>query len=483
MKKRFFAIGLLVLFQHLAISQFTFETTLGTIDNDWGSSIYQCDDNGYFIVGYTENYYFEWEDIYVVKTDVAGDVVWADTLGDQQKFEWGVSGIQSFDGGYVVCAFETIPNGYDVPLLIKYNYSGNIIWNERYPNTGDVYPKAFIQTPDSGFIMCGNANHDTTSKYWERYPFVMKTSNSGEFEWFNDVNLSNGYHSFNDIELAHDSGYVVCGSYSLSGQETTCGLLLKLSPDGEHIIWKSFIVVEDRSVTFKSVKRTMDDGYIFCGTQSTSFSPIHRKADILLVKTDSSGNILWRKIIDRGGLEYAESLDVVSDNGFIITGSGQDSASSNTNVLLVRTNENGDSLWTKTFGGEITDIGRDVCSTTDGGFAISGHTNSFGFGGYDIYLIKTDEGGIVTDIRELQQEIPEVNCYPNPCSNHLTVAAKFIIQNVSLLNSTGQVLFSCEINARSGNLDLSKSNLQSGLFFLHINGKDDSIVKKIIVHR
>lgn len=65
-------------------------------------------------------------------------------------------------------------------------------------------------------------------------------------------------------------------------------------------------------------------------------------------------------------------------------------------IFLLMLDENGDSLWMKTYGGSGNDVATSIIQTTDGGFAISGYTNSYGSGGDDAYLIKTDASGNVS---------------------------------------------------------------------------------------
>src|SRR5207247_781050 len=108
-------------------------------------------------------------------------------------------------------------------------------------------------------------------------------------------------------------------------------------------------------------------------------------------KTDTIGDTLWTKTF--GGIYDDEALFVnqTTDGGYIIAGwTSSFGAGGWDDVYLVRTDANGDSLWTKTYGGVNGDVAWSVQQTTDGGFIITGGTSSFGSGGYDVYLIKTD---------------------------------------------------------------------------------------------
>jgi hypothetical protein len=141
----------------------------------------------------------------------------------------------------------------------------------------------------------------------------------------------------------------------------------------------------DNSSEGRSVQQTSDGGYIIGGVRGAN--------DFLLMKTDSLGDTLWTKTHGGSNTEFAYSLDQTSDQGFIMTGYTYSFGAGESDVYLVRTDSLGDTLWTKYFGGTAFDEGFCVRRTTDGGYIIAGYTDSFGMGGGDVYLIKTDSLG------------------------------------------------------------------------------------------
>ena len=139
-----------------------------------------------------------------------------------------------------------------------------------------------------------------------------------------------------------------------------------------------------------SVQQTIDGGFIITGS-TESYG--NGDADVYLIKTDANGDSLWTKTFGGAGQDYGSSLQITSDGGYIITGRTE-YANGNKDVYLIKTDANGDSLWTNTYGGTSVDFGLFVQQTTDGGFIITGATESFGNGGRDAFLIKTDSIGI-----------------------------------------------------------------------------------------
>ena len=140
-----------------------------------------------------------------------------------------------------------------------------------------------------------------------------------------------------------------------------------------------------------SVKQTSDGGFIVCGSTS-SFG--NGGMDVYLVKTDESGQEQWSQTFGDTLSDTGNSVQQTSDGGFIVCGSTSSFGNGGGDVYLVKTDENGQEQWSQTFGDTLSDSGNSVQQTSDGGFIMCGTTDSFyGNGGSDVYLIKTDENG------------------------------------------------------------------------------------------
>lgn len=138
------------------------------------------------------------------------------------------------------------------------------------------------------------------------------------------------------------------------------------------------------------VKETEDGGYIIVGhTESYGAG----KMDAWLIKTDSNGNETWNKTFGGFADDRAYSVQPTKDGGYIITGGTESYGIGNSDVWLIKTDSFGEVQWDKTFGGPGFERGSSVLETNGGGYIIVGGTGSYGAGSLDIWLINVDPKG------------------------------------------------------------------------------------------
>jgi hypothetical protein len=116
--------------------------------------------------------------------------------------------------------------------------------------------------------------------------------------------------------------------------------------------------------------------------------------DFYLIRTDANGNLVWSRTYGDTGLDEGASIIEVSAGGFVLAGDTWSYGAGSSDVWLVRTDANGNSLWNRTFGGADADGGMSVIEVSSGGYAITGETASLGMGAEDLWLIRTNADGI-----------------------------------------------------------------------------------------
>jgi len=375
----------------------TWERTYDNGRGDQGLSVVQTNDGGYIVTGSTiittdsTNYHFQ---VYIIRTDNYGDTLWTKIYGGED-WDWGNSIQQTTDGGFIITGATYSPQTQTGDVyLIKTDENGDSLWTRTY---GGVYVEvgnSVQQTTDEGYIITGYTRSTGTGS---SEVYLIKTNNVGDTLWTktfggeeNDVGYS--------VQQTTDGGYIITG-YTLSfGVSNFYDIyLIKTDSNGDSL-WTKVFNGGSSDIGY-SVEQTTDGGYIISGV-TWSFG--YGNDDVYLIKTDCNGDTLWTKTF--GGTAYESGLTSVQqtiDGGYIVTGSTNSFGNGVDDVFLIKTDSDGNTLWTRTFGGTGNDCGRSVHQTIDGGYIITGYTWSFGGNKDDVYLIKTDENGIVTSTIEI----------------------------------------------------------------------------------
>ncbi len=140
----------------------------------------------------------------------------------------------------------------------------------------------------------------------------------------------------------------------------------------------------------RSIKKTSDGGYIIAGYTVTD---LDRRYDLWLVKLDSNGDSLWSKTYGGNERDAGISVQEMLDNKIMVMGYTE-SFTGSRDIWILITDSEGDVIRASTFGGSSTEYGHILNFTNDGNYIITGYTESFGAGGWDLLILKVDGEGI-----------------------------------------------------------------------------------------
>jgi len=257
------------------------------------------------------------------------------------------------------------------------------LWTRTYGGFDDDWANSVQQTFDGGYIVAG---------WTESFGaggndfYLIKTDSNGDTLWtrtYGGPFSDNGY----SVQETSDSGYIIVGYTYISGRSDEV-YIIKTNVSGD-TLWTKMYGGTDSDLGH-SVQQTYDGGYIIVGT---TFSFGAGSRDVYLIKTDGNGNTLWTKTYGGPTSDIGWFVQQTSDSGYIIVGNTDSYGAGASDVYLIKTDTQGNALWTKTFGGTNSEDGLSVKQTSGGGYIIAGWTNSFGAGDDDYYLIKTDSNG------------------------------------------------------------------------------------------
>jgi len=396
----------------------TFAKTYGGTSGDYASSVQRTSDGGYIVAVNTSSFGVGDGDILLIKTNAYGDRIWVKTYGGTY-WDYAHSVQQTSGGGYIVAGYTLSfgAGGYDI-LLIKMDEYGNVEWAKTYGGTGDNWAFSVQQTTGGGYIVAGYTN-----SFGAGYDdiFLIKTDANGNIQWAKTYGGIDWDYAFS-VQQTSDGGYIVAGTTWSFGAGDWDILLIKTDANG-NVEWAKTYGGTGADWAY-SVQQTSDGGYIVAG-YTTSFGA---GGDILLIKTDANGNVEWAKTYGGTSGDYASSVQQTSGGGYIVAGYTW-SFGAGGDILLIKTDADGNVEWAKTYGGTDWDEAYSVQQTSDGGYIVAGYTSSFGAGAEDIFLIKTDENGDIGSCSIVQDFSPTVNTvfptvnitYPSVSSPSFTV--------------------------------------------------------------
>jgi len=271
-----------------------------------------------------------------------------------------------------------------VILLILFKISmaqePDTAWTGAYGNEDDESGQSVVESLDNGFIVAGTR----TPSVGFSNGVLLKTDDRGDILWTNT--LGEGATIESDVVWQADDGNIFVAGDINRGSFSDM-YLCKLNSDGDSLWLKAY--GGDSNENTNDMVQTSDNGFVITGWTVSYGSG---SFDVYLVRTDSEGDTLWTKTFGGTENDIGNSVKETQDGGFIVAGFSNSFSDNNNDIYLIKTDENGDTLWTKTFKINGNDIARSVIQTSDGGYAICGDTDSFGEE-KDFYLVKTNNDG------------------------------------------------------------------------------------------
>jgi len=454
--------------------------THGGSSYDRGRSVQQTTDGGYIIAGHTYSFGAGYWDVYLLKTDSSGDTLWTRTYGGRLD-DYGKSVQQTSDGGYII-AGETYSGAAHDVYLVKTDSRGDTLWTRTYGGWHYDLGHSVQQTSDGGYIVAGATKSFGAGEY---DVYLLKTDSCGDTLWTRTYGGSDNDYG-HSVQQTSDGGYIIAGTTMSFGAGGNDFYLLKTDSCGDTIWTRTY---GGREWDYaNSVQKTSDSGYIIVGW-TISFGA--GSADVYLLRTDSSGDTLWTRTYGGSYWDEAHSVQQTSDGGYIIAGETESFGAGGGDVYLLKTNSSGDTLWTRTYGGTHNDWASSLQQTSDGGYIIAGSTWSFGAGLDDVYLIRAAGDAVGVDDQESERSLPASaslsQCYPNPFNAttvieyQLPEAREVTLEVYNLLGEKVAALVNGLEEAGYKSVKWDASEISSGIYFYKLSAGDLTETKRMIL--
>jgi len=283
-------------------------------------------------------------------------IEWMKSIGDSSYYEDGGYSLQkTSDGGYVI-----LGNQLSTPYVAKLNSNGDTLWTKKYNIEIEPYNKKTLCQSSTGDFYFSNGSSG-----------IIKVNSNGDSVWFNNYSIYGLYA----LTYTSDDRIVASGSFGQSNPG-----IIKIDLMG-NVIWEKYFNTQ-RLVRFNSICETDDHGFISVGIIDSL-----DMADIFIIRYNSEGDTIWTKVISsQHTIEHAGDVIQNKDGTFTICGAAQFGTYAY-DVLILKIDSDGSIIWSKTYGGAQSEFSLDLCRTFDDGYILVGRQ------GFISYLLRTDSNG------------------------------------------------------------------------------------------
>ncbi|MBL0061276.1 MAG: hypothetical protein IPP40_07275 [bacterium] len=332
----------------------------------------------------------------------APDTLWTRTYGNEQANSLNRLCLTN-DGG--ICAIGSsysLANGnYDF-YAVRLDGNGDSLWSREYghyiPSSVDQndYGQAITELPNGSFCLYGFGALYIGGPH--RGLKLVNIASNGTEAYENMIDYRDGWTANDNaagIHVLSDGSVLSTGtSYRIDGNNVyrIGEFIKKTDTDGFGSLTQlGHGVPESQFYWVKNSILLSGDSYAYTGNKATP-STWNINHQIILSKGDSNLNNLWLREYGGTGYEDGLGLQATPDGGYIVCGY-TNSYGNGYQGFLLKCDANGDSVWMRMYGGSGNESFNAVELAPSGGFVIAGYTTSYGAGGYDAWVIETDENG------------------------------------------------------------------------------------------
>jgi len=481
-----FTVVLPVIMQSVAFSQdLLWSSVIGGEYNENGYAGLQTDDGNFVIFGNTFSYGTGSHDFYFIQVDNMGDTIRTRTYGGIET-EYGYDICRTYDDGFILAgSTKSYGSGKNDIYIIKTDSTGTLLWSKTIGGTENDIARSVRETADSGLIICG-----TTSSFGAGYDdvYFIRTDSTGDTLWTTTIGGAGGETGW-AVRETHDNGFIAVGATGSFGDGYSAMYAIRLDSDGDSL-WATTYGGTSADYGY-SVETTIDKGFLFAGGTASSGEGY---TDAWLVKTDSLGVIAWENTYGGAYDDRGYSVTATLDGGYLLTGTTESFGSGKNDIFIVKTNPVGDTLWTAQYGGSDSDYGRKVFQESGTNYIVIGYSYSGSAGGTDMYIGKISREStpfhenpmeLLPSAFELEQN------YPNPF-NHITTIDYSLARKspvtLTIYNILGRMVREWHMESvRAGihsfqwdGLDNSGRAVTSGVYFYRMSAAQTTKTKKLV---
>ena len=381
--------------------------TWGGSDNEWGRGIVTDNAKNLYVVGKTESFGEGSADLLLIKFDKIGNQIWNKTWGKNNDYGFDIGldiAIDSDENLYVVGATDRISSSHGDSLLLKFDNSGNELWNKTFSFGNSDMSVSIKIDPFNNIYILGISDVMNWLDTNIGKLFFMKFDPNGSQLWNKTINNSLNAYPGEIMIDSFDKIYLSCSFINLSSSNNDI-FFAKYNSTGKQLWNHTFGTTHTdlvKSMILDSVDNIIISGNILLtATYSTDFN-----YDFILVKFNNSGVELWNKTWSNIYYFWSSDISIDLSDDIYLCGYVTTFDSYYSNIGILKFNSSGCRIWNITWGGLYSDIAYRILVNSTDDFIVLGESYSYGQGSSDIVLIKfgkDSDSDNISDWREINQ--------------------------------------------------------------------------------
>jgi hypothetical protein len=452
--------------------------TFGGDEHERAFTVMEEEDGIYLIAGATQSYGNGEYDAFLLKLDNNGEIIWEKTYGGSQD-ESIMSICPALYGGYVLAgSTATNAQGLSDIWLVLVNEEGDSLHSVHYGGLTADQAFCIIPNIDQGYTCVSRKSVYLMGDQ----VYIMKLDLALDTIWTKTFGYENQDYGRAIIQT-DDGGYVIAGStYSSYTAESGNAWVIRTDSNGD-TLWTKQYGGNDEDVFYAAVETY--DGYMFAG-QTRSFNAAI--IDVFVVRTDLDGEVIWSKYYGGNNADYAYFIDRTDQEEFVIVGySG--SFNENDDVYAIKIDGEGEVIWQEHYGiAEDSERMYGAALTSDGGLIATGIMDYYMELQDDLFVLKLGPGNTGFE-DQFDSHMPSFYNFPHPVS-YKTVFCFQLMQTsaiqIEIFDMSGRVVRSLSMGLfcqGKQHFELDLSELESGVYFSRLISEDRSFQNKIVVSR
>ena len=375
-------LGLCFLLAFSGLSAQGWQLNFGAEKTDEGWAVLQTDDHGFLVVGFGESFGTNNDqDIYVIRTDVDGTLLWS-TYFDEGFQEQARAILPTADGNFLIVGNIINKVGENENIfLLKIDPKGRKIWSKQFGTSFAERASGAALDPDGGFLVVGSIKDAEE----DEDILLVRFDAGGNAQWVRSYGTPRADVGAAIVVLPGKSGLALAGNSRNEKGFDNDIVLYRLDTAGKSL-WDRRIGNPFREEV-RDLLVTKSGELVLSGLYNDN-------PDAYVAKYDLSGNLLWERLVGENGVEEeANAITELTDGSLVLTGL-KVIGMVNVDIFIAKLSAEGQILWQKNLGDpEAAEEARDIRATADGGYVITGYNAQVLTSFNDLILVKTDGDG------------------------------------------------------------------------------------------